>query len=284
MGIPEPTRSLLFITNEPLSKIQSPLQIKLVITVDGIEEEKSEDFFFEPSLIWTRLPIQKNDDLETEKMYYPSYSGLSPRCRYQYLNWLKDITQETNLSYVFLYYYGLERHLLIGNYDLAVDEIIKLVKHYDKGSFKSYATSALLASSLYRKRVDILNRSPFVLDELKNAGLFIRMEMNMDLTADELIKLSSRIGFKNKNYINKKPELFKKLLQEEIDRLKDSNRSILDPVELKPLEKSNELYFANMSIPEKLRIIETPQIIENEIFRKTVYDLLKMTHEKVKNV
>ncbi|KKU88692.1 MAG: PBS lyase HEAT domain protein repeat-containing protein [Candidatus Gottesmanbacteria bacterium GW2011_GWA2_47_9] len=155
--IPEPTRSLLWITDEDTSKISSPMEFKIVIKVTsrGVEAEAIDErynFFSEPSLIWTKFPIEQNNELETQAMYYPSYSGLSPKHRFQYLNWLRDITQETNLSYVFLYYYGLERHMLLGNYDLAVDEVIRLINHHKKSSFRTYAINALILASGYRKK------------------------------------------------------------------------------------------------------------------------------------
>src|SRR6056297_1143355 len=143
--------------------------MSLNISIDFNKEEtrpshtdNKSSIYAEPSLIWTKLPIRANNGLEKRPIYYPSYFKLSPECRYQYLNWLQDITKETNLSYVFLYYYGLERHLLVGSYDSAVDEIIRLVKYHDKGSLKSYASNALLASSVYRERFNILDRAPFI--------------------------------------------------------------------------------------------------------------------------
>jgi len=282
--IPEPTKSLLFITNEPLSKIECTNELKIVITLGGdVRKEKNKDFFAEPSLIWTRLPIKENNNLEKEKMYYPTYADLSPECRFQYLRWLRDISQETNLSYVFLYYYGLERHLLIGNYDLAVKEMSKLIKHHNKGTFKSYAATALLASGIYKKRPDILDREPFVLDQLTNLGLFLRLQLSKNLTTEEIIRLATRVGFINRNYIRKKPMFFRKILQEQINKDEIKNGSILERINLCSLKKSEENYFANLSIPERIRTIETPQIIEDEFFKKIVFDLLLSAHNEVKN-
>ena len=49
--------------------------------------------------------------------YYPSYAGLSPEQRWVYLNWLTDVSQPVYIGYVFLYYYGLERQLLSGDFN-----------------------------------------------------------------------------------------------------------------------------------------------------------------------
>ena len=87
-------------------------------------------------------------------MYWPSYSAFSPEARYEYLRWLSDITQPTNLSYVFLYFYGLERHLLVGEYDAAVDEIVRLLKAHPKKSFIQYASQSLIIASLLTYYID----------------------------------------------------------------------------------------------------------------------------------
>src|SRR5581483_5487022 len=105
----------------------------------------------EPSLIWTKLPIKTNSDLEDKALYWPAYSALTPEQRYQYLNWLRDVEEQTNLSYVFLYFYGLERHLLLGKYQQALTETVRLLKHHNRSSFYPYAERSLLAAALYRK-------------------------------------------------------------------------------------------------------------------------------------
>ncbi len=108
--IPEPTKSLLWTTDADTSMIESATSIRVVINQSRFQQQEN-GFYSEPSLIWTKLPIKPNQELIDEAMYWPSYSAFSPEARYQYLNWLRDITQPTNLSYVFLYFYGLERHL-----------------------------------------------------------------------------------------------------------------------------------------------------------------------------
>ncbi|PJE68228.1 hypothetical protein COU94_02970 [Candidatus Shapirobacteria bacterium CG10_big_fil_rev_8_21_14_0_10_38_8] len=282
--IPEPTRSLLWITDEDTSKISTAGSIKITINVnDGtIKEDFGRNFYGEPSLIWSRLPIEPNYELETQPMYFPSYSGLSSKHRFQYLNWLKDITQETNLSYVFLYYYGLERHMLIGDYDKAVDEILRLLQHHSKGSFKGYATSALIAASAYRKRPDIINKAPLLLQETSNESLILRKLSGKSLVAKDIIPLSSRVGYSNKRYIKLYPDLFEKELQKLINDYETINGNILDNINMDELPKRSNIFFANLSLPEKIRTIEIPDLIDNSEFKKFLRDLLSKTHENVK--
>lgn len=282
--IPEPTRSLLWITDEDTSKISSPMSIKVTFNVSSgsADVDDGHNFYGEPSLIWTRLPIEPNNELETKPMYYPSYSGLSPKHRFQYLNWLKDITKETNLSYVFLYYYGLERHMLVGDYDRAVDEILRLLQHHDKGSFKGYATSALIASSAYRKRPEIVEKAPVLLQETSNESLLLRRLASKSLTAKDIINLSSRVGYSNKRYIKLYPDLFEAELQKLIGNYESTNGNILGNIDTDKLPKRSNIFFANTSLPENIRTIEIPDLIGSPELGKVLRELLSKTHEIIK--
>lgn len=94
--------------------------------------------------------------------YWPHYSDIADGCRGQYLDWLakgcKD--PDVNIGYVFLYFYGLERRLLVDDdrtspeeRDQIVAEIIRLMGIYGQyNSFNRYANSLLVAEWLiFRK-------------------------------------------------------------------------------------------------------------------------------------
>lgn len=287
--IPEPTRSLLWVTDEDTSKISPVHQIRINISVD-VENKKvntetvdeSYNFYSEPSLIWSRLPIQENNELETEKMYYPTYSGFSPKQRYQYLNWLKDVTQETNLSYVFLYYYGLERQLLVGNYDLAVDEILSLIKYHDKGTFKGYAVNALVLGSGYRKRPDIIKKAPFILDEPSDISLYLQWLAKDKLSAGEIMALANRVGFTNKRYIKEFPEMFKEELQRVVDTYEKKNGDLLQIIDIEKLPKDSWASMANISIPDEIRTSSFPDLLNGSNLKSTLKELLQEAHLEVK--
>lgn len=288
LRIPEPTKSLLWVTNEDTSKISAVNQIRIVIKLgeNGVEGEtidESYNFYSEPSLIWTRLPVEKNNELETQKMYYPTYSGFSPKHRYQYLNWLRDVTRETNLSYVFLYYYGLERQLLVGDYDLAVDEILRLIKHHDKGTFKGYAINALVLASGYRKRPDIIKKAPFILDAPSDVSLYIQWLAKDILSAQEIINLANRVGFTNKRYIKEYPDLFKQELEKVTEAYQKKNGDLLQIVDIEKLPKESWASMANLSIPDEISRVKFPSLLDDSsILRTTLRDLLQEAHLKVK--
>ena len=111
----------------------------------------------EVSLIDSSLPyLQSSSDYQDETLgYWPSFSSISAKCRGAYLSWLSGQRNEldTPLGYVFLYFYGLERRLLIDlpegkvsdiERDLLIHEIKRLSEVYGNSrSFSDYANSLL---------------------------------------------------------------------------------------------------------------------------------------------
>ncbi len=118
-----------------------------------------DDYYLDndPSLIDPTLAIDsKSPDYAGVQMdYYPSYSWITPQSRAAYLEWLvSDRTDpEAYIGYVFLYFYGIERRLLIddANGQVSEDERKALVQELkrlkntygDHRSFHSYVTALL---------------------------------------------------------------------------------------------------------------------------------------------
>ncbi|PHU99647.1 hypothetical protein CSQ88_21410 [Iodobacter sp. BJB302] len=134
----------------------------------------------DPSLIATNKPVAKYGDYtERQFSYWPSYSEISDSARRAYLNWLaggrKD--PEAEIGFVFLFFYGLERRVLvdaqtdpIAKAELSViaQELQRLLKIYGpaSGSFRSYAgqlydwiSMSNCADSLYLKPVPTFPKS-----------------------------------------------------------------------------------------------------------------------------
>jgi uncharacterized tellurite resistance protein B-like protein len=93
--------------------------------------------------------------------YYPTYAGLSPNQRANYLRWLAGGRAEpiNNIGYAFLFFYGLERRLLVEQQDLSpiVKEVVRLLEAYTfSGSFDGYL-SRFLAFVLARAGIETLN-------------------------------------------------------------------------------------------------------------------------------
>ena len=152
---PHPAK-LLLIENSYANRSQTGATINFAINLDditGIRIIGPE----EPSVIYKDLLVSepKNPDLVAPPPYFPRYSELSANQRWVYLNWLNDIQSEINIGYVFLYYYGLERHLLVGDFEAAFSEILLLRKCHDNKSFENYSYNALLFSCACHNQPDL---------------------------------------------------------------------------------------------------------------------------------
>jgi len=288
VSIPEPTRSLLWGTNEDTSKIESPMSVRMNISITpaGVESriDDGKNYYGEPSLIWTKLPVTPNSNLEEQPMYYPAYSRLSPEHRYQYLKWLTDITQPTNLSYVFLYFYGLERHLLIGNFDGAVKEILRLLRFHDKSSFRFYAQNSLITAAIYRKRLDIFQDNQTILNGLSNEALLVKAYLGWKLAPNEIIALASQVGFANRRYIKLHPDLFETALGNTVIAYEREHGPVLHAIPLNSLEFRESVEFANLSLPDHVRHVPIPQLLSDERFRSVLRSLLERAHANVKEM
>lgn len=111
----------------------------------------------EPTLINPKLAIAQRAVDESLRLtnYWPSYEGIQPEARRAYLQWLAGgrNNPDTNIGYVFLFFYGLERRALIDTKNdpsahaeivLIVDEVKRLLSLYGaNGSFRGYATNFL---------------------------------------------------------------------------------------------------------------------------------------------
>jgi len=92
--------------------------------------------------------------------YYPTYANLSPDQRANYLRWLSSGRVEPlhDIGYAFLFFYGLERRLLVEQQDLSavVKEVVRLLETQTlSGSFDGYL-SRFLAFTLARVGIETL--------------------------------------------------------------------------------------------------------------------------------
>jgi uncharacterized tellurite resistance protein B-like protein len=92
--------------------------------------------------------------------YYPTYARISPNQRANYIGWLSNnrISPLNDIGYAFLFFYGLERRLLIDRQDLSpiVKEVVRLLETYTfSGSFDGYL-SRFLAFVLARGGIETL--------------------------------------------------------------------------------------------------------------------------------
>ena len=115
----------------------------------------------EASCIGIDLPIGRPTDESGDRLSYePQYGALSPGQRGNYLRWLEGgrRTPLDDIGYAFLFFYGLERRLLVDGEDFSpiVKEVVRLLEAYtSSGSFDGYL-SRFLSYSLARAGIGTL--------------------------------------------------------------------------------------------------------------------------------
>lgn len=108
----------------------------------------------DPSEILIGAPVTSVSDQSHDLGYWPWYSGLSPGQRKYYLSWLASGRASLPISdgYLFLYYYGIERRMLVDKADRAwgLQEVVRLRKLDQPRigtsagrSFRTYSTGLL---------------------------------------------------------------------------------------------------------------------------------------------
>jgi uncharacterized tellurite resistance protein B-like protein len=117
--------------NESITIADYPISSGMIYVSSGETVE-------EASAINIKLPIGKSGLTNSASLnYYPQYTWLSPDQRTAYLQWLvndrKDVEPEKReLGYVFLFFYGLERRLLIdkSQEQEVIAEVVRLLTYY----------------------------------------------------------------------------------------------------------------------------------------------------------
>ena len=115
----------------------------------------------EASCIDLTLPVERPTVEPRGSLgYYPQYAAISPGQRANYIRWLASgrTASLDDIGYAFLYFYGLERRLLVEQEDLSpiVKEVVRLLETYTfSGSFDGYL-SRFLSYTLARAGIGTL--------------------------------------------------------------------------------------------------------------------------------
>ncbi len=288
-NVPEDVLRLLWFSDGAYENYkQTPEHISST-KINGFTIEISLLGAIEPSLISLKLPInipQKIIDVEPLS-YYPSYNSISPEQRYVYLNWLRNIESDIDIGYVFIYYYGLERHLFFGNMEEAFDMILRLRKHHKNNSFSIYSSNALIAASLFHKREDLfvkfINSVENILEiDVSHIYVLAKHLMGLGLSPLELMALAKKVGFNNRRYLKNEKELFEFELEKLLQEKHGTESLSLDEYSLQQCPVEEQVIIANYSLDHKQRFVNVPSLIENYTFSNEVLILLQTTHERVK--
>ena len=288
-NVPPEVLRLLWFLDGPMKNYENIAKHKSKINVEGFVLEISFFGAEEPSAIRLSLPVKKPADIESVEKppYYPSYSSLSPQQRWIYLDWLRNVDKEINIGYVFIFYYGLERHLFFGDAEAAFNMILRLRQRHKNSSFLSYSSTALVAACIFHQKPDWFVRymqSISDIEELAVDDVYVlaKRALGMGLTAQELMKISRKVGFTNQRYIKGESVLFEQELKKLLLEKFSAEEIPLSNFDLKECPIVPQVIFANYSIDNQQRIINIPSIIENQTFSEMALELLKATHERVK--
>jgi hypothetical protein len=284
---PARTARLLFFSDSDPRNSNFGLSIKISVDILNGEIKSEEMPRDDPSTIFTKMPLQKPTFINDipHPSYFPTYAGLTPDQKWIYLNWLRDITQPIPIGYVFIYYYGLERHLMIGDYELAFEEILLLREHHHNNSFIIYSTNALRYSSLFNNRMDLLEHlyKSRNLERFDNFDLLITQRLGYDLSANIIIKLADNIKGVNRRYLKRNPDLFTKNLEEFLTRTFGGKYfPFSSKYNISSLPKCREGTFANFTFPSNIRTVEIPNFFEYKPFVDDISEILSQVHELTK--
>ncbi|MGL6105892.1 TerB N-terminal domain-containing protein [Romboutsia sp.] len=259
------------------------------INIGGVVFSITTSYSTEPSLISTTEKIVKPSTSDIEPPgYYPSYERLTPNQRYIYLDWLKNIDNEIDISYVFIFYYGLERHLFTSDFIKAWDTINRLRKHHKNNSFTQYSINALIASCIVHNRPDLfiqLLQNTDYIDDLVVSDLYLlaKHKLGGEITPKEIMKIASKVGFKNNRYLKNDALIFEnELINIMIERFNKPGIE-LSNIDLYKCPLESVAIMANYSMDNNQRIVNLPSIIDNEEFKSLVNELLIQAHENTKS-
>jgi uncharacterized tellurite resistance protein B-like protein len=128
----------------------------------------------EPALIDPSMPVAPSTaSFDPASIpYWPSYSGISPAARHAYLKWHASgrSTAEAPISFIFLYFYGLERRILQDygsrlergeEYPVILAEVRRLLEVYGENhSFRRYASAFLEMAQAINHTVNTDDQPP----------------------------------------------------------------------------------------------------------------------------
>ncbi len=139
-------------------QIAAPLVYVCKGTADGTPDA---------SLIESSLPVDQPGIIpEVDLPYWPSYRAASPEQRSRYLDWLLGgrIDSDVPIGYVFIYFYGLERRVLVDgvDHDAVAAELLRLLKVYRQSrAFVRYGTGLLWTTLWLSAKRAVLSKQLF---------------------------------------------------------------------------------------------------------------------------
>jgi len=260
--IPYETKELLWFTaDKPKQSNHTGLHtIELSFNGNNFNVKYNDHVHNDPSTIYFVLPIQVPADISlVEKLpYMPSYIGMNPEQRYVYLTWLQDVSQTIDVGYKFVFYYGLERKLIIGDFEKAFNMIAMLRKTTQNNSFQAYSGNALFYSVMKSGNEEYLEKLRFFFDDdvWYDKQIMLKLFLQEPIEAHEIPKILKGCNV-NKRYLGEKiyVEQMREILSEKYGR-SFLTRGIMDDDREEKYINSDTPVFANYSFPDNFRVMK----------------------------
>ena len=259
---------------------------------DASEKNYSAQFAIdtEPSAIQTKLAISfPKENAPVESLgYFPSYADMEPKQRGKYILFLANPYQEIDIGYVFVLYYGLERHLLYGNCERAFDVILKLRDVHRNVSFQQYSASALIYTAMHKKSRELYLRFTQSIDkqfeEEVPLELLLRAKafFGIDIQPAELMKHAGKLGFSNKRYITSDHDVFEQELSAVLTEKYGKAAMPIQLINLSVLPTHQTQMVANGSLGNLT--MDLPDITEAYSCFKITSEILQEAHNRVKAI
>ena len=263
------------------------IQTEKTIKLNGTQFILSE---YETSSFSEKFEIEPVEKIEDAiPLYgYPVFEELSPDQKYVYMQFLQNPYDGTFPSpYVFLLYCGLERHILNGNAKEAYDVVFKLREVYKKpSSFRHFSARCIMYIAAISNDKKLFNRAvnsfnfPEDLRAVQDYYIFAKYKLNIPLNAKDIMMMASKFGFKNKNYINKYPQLFEETLTNLLINKTNADTLSLQNYVHSSAKKSEPTYIGSPFANKSILYIE--EKLDRSKCNQFVSSLLQETHDKVK--
>ena len=277
-------RDLLWISyDKNIPENYRGFSVNVKINSNGeIEVETVKQVKPDPSTIWAYLPVKEG--AFSPLPYWPHYIGLSPEQRFAYLTWLRDVTQPVDTGFVFLYFYGLERHLIIGDIDRAVEQIIRLRNNHPNKSFQTYSRNSIIHACIMRGRLDILAdlHEKTEVQDFSNAQILLAHNLGLGLSAGTLTDLFYKLYPKARKGVKENRDLFINVTDETLIELYGKSSMSLDDINVNRTRKVTETRFCNYTFPDHVRFVDITDYTACKGLLKKIDTVFSTAYERYK--
>jgi len=281
-----PNKDLLYISyDQEIPRVNRGLSVTIRLDSNGnvIIDNKTNEVP-DPSTIYIHLPISEDNEVEGLP-YWPHYIELTPGQRYNYLKWLRDVEQPIDMGYVFLYYYGLERQLLIGDFEKAFDEIVKLRNSHNNKSFHKYSENALVHASIMRDKIDNLMElhERTEISGYSNAMFLLALNAGLGLGEEQLILIFHKAFTTSRKAVKENKPLFIECLTSTLNRRYEKSSFLLKDFDISKVKTVTETRFANYSFPKDIRYVEITDFYQCKLLIQELQSLFDETYTLYKS-